>query len=630
MSAARLAIAKLEPGIPMNSLHNRGAVPPAPARGWWKIFEDRVAKDPERIALVAADATYTFAELDARATSMARWLRSQGVTPRDVVACAMHRSAQAVVVLLAVAKAGGVYLPVDVAAPRRRIRDLVNRARSRLLVTDEPDVQDVGSVPGLLVTSHNTFEGQHGEPEPSAPVSDGDPAYMIYTSGSTGQPKAVVLGSRGLVNLYRELCENYFPDVEQRLPDGETVRVAHGMPLTFDASWNPILWMLGGYELHMLPEEVRSDPELYVKTIRESRLNVVEAVPSMVEAMTGHGLLESETGPLMLLMGGEALGGALWTLLRETEGLTGVHLYGPTECTVFSTAAWLAESTEPNIGRPVRNTRIQVVDPEMRPVGTGEPGELLISGESLAHGYFDAPELTRERFVRLEGVEGGERWYRTGDVCRFLPGGELQFIGRLDKQVKIRGRRVEPGETEHVLLGHRGVRQAAVEAQGEGPDVLLVAYAVPLEGAEDPVTSNSLRAYLSARLPSHQVPDRFVILDGMPLTANGKIDRKALARQPSCGELPLHESGDLQPVGTPGSLQDVVTAEWCAVLKVAAADPAANFFDAGGHSLLAAQLASRLRARGLQCTMQDVLRHPTIQALTCHLVDDGKTEIGDR
>jgi amino acid adenylation domain-containing protein len=556
-----------------------------PRTDWCALFEHRAVVSPSRIGLVADDYAnadaWTFRELDGWSNRLAHLLRAAGAAPGTIVACAMTRSVRAVLSLLAVAKTGATYLAVAPALPPARVATILADARPAVVLTDAPDLVTRADIV-LPADGWRTVLARHAD----TPVGTGKgAAYVVYTSGSTGEPKGVVVGHRSVLNLHHELAASIFPAGTGPL------RVAHGLPLSFDASWNPLLWLVGGHELHLVPDDVRADPERYVRFTREHRLAVVEAVPAHMTALLAAGLLAGGHRPELLLMGGEAVGQSLWSRLRGTPGVAAVNLYGPTECTVFTTACRLAEHETPSIGRPIGNTSVQVVDADLRPVPVGEPGELVVGGACLAIEYLGRPDLTADRFVAAPA-----RAYRTGDLCRCLPDGHLEWLGRLDDQVKIRGHRVEPGEAEHALLALPDVRQAVVRAEGAGDTLRLVAYVVLEAG-----TGDEVRERLRQVLPDYLVP-AVVTLDTLPLGRHGKIDRRAItvgARRPA----------ELTPA------QEIVTESFRALLGIDTVDAHSDFFTLGGHSLSAAVLASRLRAAGVPCSLRDVLHRRTVARL---------------
>ncbi|WP_409493622.1 amino acid adenylation domain-containing protein [Amycolatopsis sp. cmx-11-12] len=554
-----------------------------PHATWCDLFECQARRTPARTCLVADEVAWTFHELDRWGDRLAQALRNVGAAPGTVVACAMTRSVRALLSVLATAKAGAVHLPIDPSLPAARLDAILADARPSVVLTDAAGLAERAD---LLLSDEDWRRELAGRDGRRLPRTGAGSAYLIYTSGSTGLPKGVVVGHRSLVNLYGELAGRFFP--AGRGPQ----RVAHGLPLVFDASWNPLLWMAGGHELHLVPDPVRADPESYVDFVREHRLSVVEAVPAQMSALLQAGLLDGRSRPRTLLMGGEAIGQDLWSQLRGAVDVTAVNLYGPTECTVFTTACRLGDRATPSIGRPIGNTTVEIVDEELRPVPVGEPGELLVSGSCLALGYLGRPELTTDRFVTT-----GERRYRTGDRCRLDPDGHLEWLGRLDDQVKIRGHRVEPGEVEQALLALPGVRQAVVRAEGGEPR--LVAYVVL--GTD---TVAQVRERLRTALPAYLLPSAVIPLETMPLGPNGKIDRTALTPP-----LPAVRVSVLTPA------QELVASAFRVQLEIPAVAANSDFFDLGGHSLSAAALAVRLRALGVPCSLRDVLLRRTVARL---------------
>lgn len=592
----------------------RGTRRPVPDIPWWTLVSQRAVRTPGARALVTDESTLTFRELDLWSSRLARLLRDQGTRPGDVVACALSRSALAVLAPLAVGKAGGIYLPLDPAQPTGRLQQILDDARPTLTLTDTPQVPGPVTLLPCGTWMRELRAYTSAAPLPRSSRDPADPAYLIYTSGSTGSPKGVLVGGRSLVNLHGELRARCFP-LAERGSRRRPVRVAHGMAFGFDAAWNPLLWLADGFEVHLLNDEVRRDAALYAETVRRQQLTVVEALPALTAAMTECGLLHPAARPDLVLMGGEAISLALWSRLRAEEDLHAVNLYGPTECAVFATSCSAAESDRPLIGRPIANCTARVVDESLSPCPPGTPGELLLGGACLALGYLGRPDLDAEHFT-LDNE--GSRWYRTGDRVRQLAAGQLEFLGRLDGQVKIRGHRAEPAEPEHVLLTHPEVQQAAVQAeQGPGGAVRLAAYVVHRQAPHTPDGAADftarLRSHLHAQLPEYLVPSAVVVLDAMPQTASGKTDRAALTAPPAdpaaTAALPL----------TP--MEQQIAAIWQTVLKAEPPDVHADFFALGGDSLLATEVSLRLHAVGYDCAMRDVMLHPTIAALAAWLTE---------
>jgi amino acid adenylation domain-containing protein len=606
----------MRPAIEPDDL--RGPLRAYPEGTWWEPFTRWVAETPRRTALVVDEEEWTFGARHEAAGRLAAQLAAKNIGRGDVVACAMGRSARAVLTILALARLGAVYLPLDVRAPAARLAEIVDDAEPAAVLSDLAEPPDLGAGRWDWLGPAEDFgrcQFSPGQRAGGPPSRDGDdPVYIVYTSGSTGRPKGVVAGNRGLVNLYGELRENYFGLATARgdtvARGGTVARVAHGVSWAFDASWNPLLWLIGGHELHLLDDETRGDPELYVHAIRHRGLSIVEVGPTMTGAMVEHGLLAADARPAALLMGGEAISAALWNRLREVPETVSINLYGPTECTVFSTACRLDEHPVPNIGRPIANTTIRLVTPDGTEAEQGAVGELWLGGAGVAHGYWHRPELTASRFV--------EGWYRTGDLCRLLPDGRLDFHGRLDDQVKIRGQRVEPREAEQLLLSYPEVRQAAVVVTGEPGGRRLAAYVVTEPGADG--LPEVLRDRLREQLPAYLLPSSITPVHRLPLTSNGKIDRAASPTEWS--RLAVSAGGSVTPPRTPA--EQIVADHWRQVLGATVIDVHQDFADAGGDSLRAAQLAARLRAAGIPCQLHQVLEHPTIARLSAQIsVENG-------
>ncbi|MEV7506671.1 amino acid adenylation domain-containing protein [Streptomyces sp. NPDC091201] len=578
------------------------AVPLLPA-----AFAAQAARTPDATALVHGDTRLDFAELDARADELARRLTAAGAGPDSVVALALPRSAESVIALLAVLKAGAASLPLDAAYPADRTAAMLADAAPALAVTAEG-----WPLPGLLtgMTVLPATPGQDTErPAAGPPVhpAASDAAYVIYTSGSTGRPKGVVVSHGAIAAL---LASHRSPDG----PIGATEaaygrgRFALTASLCFDASWDGLLWLIAGHELHLIGDEVRRDAGALVRHVRTHSLDVLEVTPSYAEQLLDEGLLDAPA-PRVLLLGGEAVGQSLWDRLRAAPATTAHNLYGPTESTVDALTQPFAATGRPALGRPVLGTRARVLDARLNPVPAGVPGELYLSGAGLARGYLGRPALTAERFV-ADPFAPGERMYRTGDLVRRTRDGGLDYLGRTDHQVKIRGFRIEPGEIEHVLTRHPRVQSALVtvhEDAATGPR--LIAHVV----GDGPLDPAELRSFAAESLPGYMLPAAVIPLDAFPLTASGKIDRRAL---------PVP---DPRPAGTgraPATAQEeLLCALFAEVLGLpgpAGADD--GFFDLGGHSLLAMKLLGRIRtATGTDLGMRALFEAPTPAALARRL-----------
>jgi amino acid adenylation domain-containing protein len=432
-------------------------------------------------------------------------------------------------------------------------------------------------------------------------LAPGDAAYLIYTSGSTGRPKGVAVTHRGVANL--AACEHHEVIGPTARRAGRRLRVGLVAALSFDGSWDMVLCLLAGHELHVLEDDVRRDTQALVGYVRERGVDLLEVTPSYAEQLIAEGLL-GPGGPSMLILGGEAVGPGLWERIRQDEGVTAWNFYGPTECTVDSVVARVS-GDRPVIGRPVPGTRAYVLDEWLRPVPVGVPGALYLAGTQVAQGYWRRPGLTAERFVADPFGLAGERMYRTGDVVRWTRDDVLEFLGRADDQVKVRGFRIEPGEVAAVLAESPLVGQVAVVVT----DGRLVAYLVPADGAAD---VGELRRYAMTRLPDYMVPSAFVPLDALPLSPNGKLDRNALP-DPAASHVPLGR-------GPRDRREEELCGLFAELLGQGPIGIDDNFFALGGHSLLVTKLVNRIRSDlGAEVTVKTVFQAPTVAGLGARL-----------
>ncbi|NYV76462.1 amino acid adenylation domain-containing protein, partial [Streptomyces sp. UH6] len=493
----------------------------APDESLPELFREHVRSAPDLTALVCGDVSLTYAELDERANRLAQALMARGAGPERLVAVSLPRSAELVVAILAVLKTGAAYVPVDPEYPAARIAYLLDDARPVLTVTDARSAERLpegGAVGRLVLDDPETAALVAGCPatDPMVAVDPAHPVYVIHTSGSTGRPKGVVATHGGLLNL---LTDHRLALFAPLLAERRRLRVALTTSVSFDASWNQLMALFTGHELHVVDHATWTDPDTFVDHAARHRLDYVEATPSYLQVLVDHGLLDdAQRRPALVAAGGEAVPERLWERLRADDGAFRVNLYGPSECTVNSVTAATASSPCPVIGRPVTNARLYVLDAALRQVPLGVPGELYIAGAGLARGYLDRPGLTAGRFVADPFGPGGTRMYRTGDLVRWNPDGDLEFLGRTDDQVKIRGFRVELGEIEAVLAEHPRVARAVVTVRTD-EEPRLVAHVVPAAGRT--VRAEALRDRLRERLPAHMVPSAFVVLDALPLTPNG-------------------------------------------------------------------------------------------------------------
>ncbi|MCA1681610.1 MAG: amino acid adenylation domain-containing protein, partial [Actinobacteria bacterium] len=588
-----------------------------PAAVLSEVFQAQVLETPDQTAVVCGDSMLSFAELNARANRLARHLIGRGVGPERVVALALGRSVEMVVALWAVLKAGGVYLPVDPELPAERIGFVLEDAAPVLVLTTSAGGNASAAVPSgmavLVLDDPKTQATLAGYSD--ADVTDGDrlgplhpdsSAYVIYTSGSTGRPKGVLVEHRNLVNLF------YDHRTEFGCAPGHRLRVALSAAFSFDASLDGVLLMVDGHELHLIEEQVRTDPAAVVDYVAAHRVDFLEVTPSYAQQLLPAGLLTDQRHrPKILALGGEAVPERLWRELAGAPDTAGYNFYGPTECTVDSVWCRLADHDRPVIGRPAGNLAAYVLDAALDPVPVGVAGELYLAGAQLARGYLHRPGLTAQRFMACPFGAPGARMYRTGDVVRWTTSGALEYLGRADEQVKIRGYRIEPGEIETALLAHPEVAKAVVIARNDGGHHRLVAYLVPTAtDALATVGTAGLRSWLKQTLPEYMLPSAFVQLDQLPLTPSGKVDRRALPA-PDGAQRP--ESEYVAP-RTP--TEQVLADVWAQVLRVERVGVQDNFFELGGDSILSIQVVSRVRvAFGVEVSLRSLFINPTVAGL---------------
>ncbi|MFJ1846508.1 amino acid adenylation domain-containing protein [Streptomyces sp. NPDC088146] len=551
-------------------------------------FDTMAAAGPDRTALVCGDDRLSAAELAGRVHRLARALRARGIGADDVVALALPRSADSVVALLAVLDAGAAFLPLDAAHPPERLRELIDDARPALVLT-------AGAVDGLpWSTLLGEAAGLSGAPltadEPAEPRHPEHLAYVIHTSGSTGRPKGVLGRVGGLAALLHHQRSTVVAEAERAA--GRRLRAAHTYSFAFDSAFDHLVWLLCGHALYVYDAETARDADALLAAYARDGIDIVDTTPSMAAPLVDGGLLDRR--PTLLVLGGEATPPALWRRVAES-GITARNMYGPTEATVDSTTAPI-DGGEPTIGHPLAGTRTYVLDSALQPVPHGTAGELYLAGPHLARGYLRRPGATAERFVADPFGTPGERMYRTGDLARWVPGRGLEYRGRGDGQVKIRGHRVETGEVEAALAAVPGVTAAAAAVRSSR----LVGYAVSTS-----VTGDEVRAHLAERLPEHMVPAAVVVLAGLPVTPNGKLDRAALPA-------PALPRGGREPRTERERLLCAVLAEALDVERVGVDD---DFFALGGDSITAITVSSRLRAVGLGLRPRDLLARRSFAAL---------------
>ncbi|MGW0172669.1 amino acid adenylation domain-containing protein [Rhodococcus sp. NPDC003322] len=587
----------------------------------------KAAQIPDEVALVFEDERVTYGELARRVEGLARHLIARGGGPEVVVALGLPRTVEMVVALFAVLRAGAAYLPLELDQPDERLKVVLADARPALAVTTAAVAQRLdldGDTAIRLDEPHDWDDApltaaELGAFAPGRPHRLDHPAYVIYTSGSTGKPKGVVTPYRGLTNMQRNHQDEIFDPVVASV-DGRRMRVAHTVSFAFDMSWEELLWLVEGHEVHICDEDLRRDAQALVRYCDRERIDVVNVTPTYATALFVEGMLDegirpdgtTAHRPPLVLLGGEAVPDSVWNRLRDTEGTLGYNLYGPTEYTINTLGAGTDDSATPTVGTPIRSTHGHILDPWLRPVVDGVAGELYISGAGLARGYLGRVDITADRFV-ANPFEPGERMYRTGDFVRRRAdrtsgatggfGGVIDYLGRIDDQVKIRGYRVELHEIESVIEAHPAAASAAVVAVDDPlvPGMKrLAAYVVPAvaDSVPESVVAEVLD-HLRAQLPDYMVPASLQTIDAIPMTVNGKLDAKALPAPEMRAT-----AGSREPETEAERVLCALFAELLGLETVGADD---DFFELGGHSMIAMRVVSRVRAAfDVQLTIRDL------------------------
>jgi arthrofactin-type cyclic lipopeptide synthetase C len=579
-----------------------------------ELFEDQVRRTPDAVAVVFGDEQLSYAELNARANRLARHLRSLGVRPDARVAICVERSLEMVMGLLGVLKAGGAYVPLDPAYPAERlaymledsgpVAVLTHGAARAALAEAGADRPVVDLEADAAVWAELAGDDLAREDLPQGGLNSRHLVCVIYTSGSTGQPKGVMIEHRNLVNQITALQSCYQLTCQDR--------VLQFARFAFDMSVEEIFGaLLSGSTLVLRDDGWLQSSEDFFTHCRAHAITVANLPAAFWQSATLDPSISIPRTVRQIMIGGEAIseGSLVRWLARDGHRPRLFNAYGPTEATVNASIAEMTKISDwHHIGRPIWNTRLYVLDEYGEPVPVGVAGELYIGGAGVARGYLNRPELTAERFIESRFV-AGDRLYRTGDMVRYLPDGNLEFLGRNDHQVKIRGFRIELGEIEARLVEHSGVREAVVLAREDAPgEKRLVAYVVAeAEAAED--LAGALRGHLQGRLPDYMVPAAFVRVEELPLTPNGKLDRKALPA-PDEGSYARREYA--APLGV---VEERLAAIWQEVLGVARVGRHDNFFELGGHSLMAVRLVSALSRNGMRISLAQLFAHPTIEGL---------------
>jgi amino acid adenylation domain-containing protein len=572
-----------------------------------QLFEAQAERTPDAVAAVFAEKRLTYGELNSRANQLAHHLRTLGVGPEIRVGICMERSLEMVVGLLGILKVGGAYVPLDPAYPKERLAFMLEDAQVPALLTQQRLVERLPEHGARIVSLDSGWEAiaQQSSENPVSGATADTLAYMIYTSGSTGKPKGVKIPHAGLVNLVTWHQRAYGVT-----PADRATQLAGP---AFDASvWELWPYLTAGASIHIPDEEICASASHLSKWLAAEAISICFLPTPMVEGVLAE--KGSRDLPLRALLTG---GDKLQRGPRKPLPFSLVNHYGPTENTVVTTCAPVPTiqetATPPPIGHPIANTQIYLLDRHLQPVPIGVPGDLYVGGVGLARGYLNRADLTAAQFIpNAFSDTPGARLYKTGDLVRYLPDGNLEFLGRIDHQVKIRGFRVELGEIEAVLGQHPAVREVVVIAREDvAGDKRLVAYLVATQ--QPSPSQHELRNFLKEKLPDYMVPAAFMWLDALPLTPNGKVDRPALPTPDRAGS-----NVDGAFVGPRTPVEQALAGVWAELLGVERVSIHDNFFELGGHSLLATRLLSRLRdAFQVELPLRRLFADPTIAGLAC-------------
>jgi amino acid adenylation domain-containing protein len=587
-----------------------------------ELFEDQVQRTPDAIALEFEEKRITYRNLNRRANQLAHYLLSLGIGQEKPVGICIERSIEMIVGLLGILKAGGAYVPLEPAYPKERLQFMLEDAQVSIVLTTERIMEDKGwkteygephaaiRDPRLQIVCldrDSLVIGKQRANNPSRRVGSNVLAYVLYTSGSTGQPKGVQIQHRSVVNCFSSIGKQI-----DLMSQDVWLAVT---TISFDiAALELYLPLISGAKIILANQEECVDGAQLLARLKASRATVMQATPSIWKLLVDTGW-ERRDG-FKILCGGEALARQLADRLLDRSSSVW-NLYGPTESTIWSTVARITPDERPvSIGRPIANTQIYILDSHLQPVPIGVAGELLIGGDGLARGYLSRPELTLKKFIPNPFSDNPDsRLFRTGDRAKYRADGNIEFLGRVDNQVKIRGHRIELDEIEIILNQSPSVRESVVVARerDSSAEKELVGYVVSTQESGPPV--GELRRFLQGKLPDYMVPSRFVFLNTLPLTPNGKIDRNALP--PPDGERPLLDQGFVEPRT---EIEELVGQVWRDLLKLDKIGVYDNFFELGGHSLLATRIVARLRSNfNVNLALRKLFELPTVAGLAQHI-----------
>ncbi|ABA24430.1 Amino acid adenylation [Trichormus variabilis ATCC 29413] len=584
-----------------------------------QLFEEQVERTPDAVAVVFGKQHLTYQQLNHRANQLAQYLRTLGIGAEMLVGICLERSPEMIIGLLAILKAGGAYVPLDAGYPQERLAFMLVDTQIPVLLTQKELVKKLPNHEARVICLDTDWEiiNQHTPENQNISITPDNLAYVMYTSGSTGQPKGVSVVHRGVVRLVKQTNYANFTNTEIFLQFA---------PISFDASTFEI-WgcLLNGGKLVLYPSNTPSIDELG-QVIQKYQITTIWLTAGLFHLMVDENIHALK--PLrQLLAGGDVLSVShVQKFLKTVENCQLINGYGPTENTTFTCCYHIKDPVRPDssipIGRPIAHTQVYILDENLQPVAMGATGELYIGGDGLARGYLHRPELTKERFIELNNSNFQSlTLYKTGDLARYLPDGNIEFLGRIDNQVKIRGFRIELGEIEREISQYPDVRENVVLAhQTATGEKRLVAYIVLHQSSS--YKQEQLRNFLQQRLPDYMLPSAFMVLESLPLTANGKVDRHKLPT-------PSKERPQLEQVyiAPQTDLQRQLTNIWSDVLNIEPVGIDDNFFDLGATSTLIMQIAVRVQQQlGIELSVVKLFQYPTIAGLEKYLNVEQNTQ----
>ena len=580
------------------------------------LIDEWAAKSPDRTAIKFNSDCWSYGRVCGYANQLARLLLNSGIQKGDIVALALDRSPEMIVALLAILKCGAAYVPLDPVYPKERVEFMLSDSSSKLLLTSKKYQKHfVSNVTELLIEDIQAQLDNYSQTSPETEICSGDTAYILYTSGSTGKPKGVVVTHGNLANFLASMQKAPGIDHNDRLLAISTI--------SFDiAGFELYLPLISGAQIVLASAETAKDGWLLLQLVEQESITIMQATPYTWRMLIAAGW--EKFMPLKVITGGEQLPRDLGDkLLPRCSELW--NQYGPTETTVYSTQKLITDSEHITIGKPIANTGVYILNESLQKQPVGTTGEIFIGGAGVAKGYLNRAELTSERFIDDPfSLEKNAKLYRTGDLGRLTPDGEIQCLGRIDHQVKIRGFRIELEEIEYALLKAENVKAAVATILSDGPgDPRLIACVVPVQPADAESEKARFKQRLSEILPAYMVPDDFVFLSSIPVTPNGKVDRKALPTPESATEVDKN-----QYVAPETETEKQLAAIWEKLMRKPKISIHDNFFSLGGHSLVAVQIMARVaKITGKHLPISMLLKYPTIARLALHLNDDNSQEV---